>query len=142
MKSRIVGVALLSLAAGLPLAAAPGVKLVAHPSVGGTQIKRADVAAVYLGSMTRWGNGRSVVPVDQSARSAVRAAFSQEVLAKPVDAIQGHWLRQLHAGKVPPLVKTSDADVVAFVRANPGAIGYVSAGAPLDPGVKEVQIVE
>jgi hypothetical protein len=33
---------------------------------------------------------------------------------------------------VPPVQQETDADVVAFVRRNPGAIGYVAGGAQLD----------
>jgi hypothetical protein len=39
----------------------------------------------------------------------------------------------------PPAIKASDASVLEFVRANPGAIGYVSPGADL-AGVKVVSV--
>jgi ABC-type phosphate transport system substrate-binding protein len=39
---------------------------------------------------------------------------------------------------VPPPEKGTDADVVAFVKSNPGAIGYVAAGSA--DGVKVVSL--
>ena len=40
---------------------------------------------------------------------------------------------------VPPAIAKSDAEVLAFVRANRGAVGYVTAGADL-AGVKVLAV--
>jgi len=40
------------------------------------------------------------------------------------------------------MTKGSDADVLAFVASNPGAIGYVASGTATDASVKEVQVVQ
>jgi ABC-type phosphate transport system substrate-binding protein len=57
-------------------------------------------------------------------------------------AIDQYWTQSVFSGRaVPPPEKRSDADVVAFVRENPGAIGYVSQGASID-GVKRVTVKE
>jgi ABC-type phosphate transport system substrate-binding protein len=73
----------------------------------------------------------------------VRVAFSEKTLGKPVPDVQHLWLRKVAAEHVfPPRVKSSDAEVAAFVRANPGAIGYVSLEFPVDQTVKVLKIVE
>ena len=96
---------------------------------------------VYLKKMTTWSSGAPIVPVDQSARAAVRAEFSQAVLGRDVSAMKNHWQQSLFAGRgAPPVEHASDAQVAAFVAANPNAIGYVSAGARLPEGVKTVEI--
>lgn len=52
------------------------------------------------------------------------------MIGRPVTAVETFWQQQLFSGKeLPPAVKASDDDVVAFVKAAPGGIGYVSAGA-------------
>ena len=57
-----------------------------------------------------------------------------------ISAIESYWRQQIYSGRgVPPPVKATDADVVAFVAANPGGIGYVSAAADT-AGVKVVEI--
>ena len=51
-------------------------------------------------------------------------------------AIAAYWNALIFSGReLPPLEKATDADVIAYVRATPGAIGYVSAGADI-AGVK------
>ena len=108
-----------------------------------TQIHRDALLAIYMGSMTVWKDGKPIAPVDHSMRSPVRAAFSEKALGKPLLTVQYHWLRKIAAERVrPPPAKSSDADVVAYVRANPGAIGYVSADSVLEETVKVVKVVD
>ena len=45
-------------------------------------------------------------------------------------------------GVTPPPVKQTDQEIVAFVAATPGSIGYVSAGQPLPENVRQIAIVE
>ena len=69
-----------------------------------------------------------------------RAAFSEAVIGRSVGAIEIYWQQQIFSGKeVPPATKSSDDDMVAFVKSNPGAIGYVSGGAST-AGVKVVEV--
>ena len=80
-------------------------------------------------------------PVDLAEASGIRKAFSSEVVGKDVATVRSYWQQQLFTGRgVPPVVKASDAEVLAFVASRPGAIGYVSAGAALPDGVKAVRI--
>jgi ABC-type phosphate transport system substrate-binding protein len=117
------------------------IKVVTHPGVPGGQIRKETLADVFLGRASRLANGQAIVPVDQSTQSQVRAAFSQSVLLQSVAAVQAHWLREIAKNRRPPLTKGSDAEVLDFVAANPGAIGYVSAATVTDASVKEIQIV-
>lgn len=119
-----------------------GVRIVGHPSIGGTQVKRETLAAVYLNRAAVAPNGRSIVPVDQSAKSPVRASFSINVLAQPVAAVQVYWIKQISAGARPPVVKGSDAEVLAYVAATPGAIGYVSTATPIEADVRELHVID
>jgi hypothetical protein len=43
---------------------------------------------------------------------------------------------------MPPPVKSSDAEVLAFVAGMPGAIGYVSVGATIPPNVKVLAVTD
>ena len=142
MKKRFASVALGLLLAPAAGAADTTVKVVAHPAVPGTQIRRGTLADVFLGRTSRLANGQPIVPVDQSSQSSVRAAFSESVLAQPVAAVQAHWIREIHNRRRPPLTRGSDAEVMAFVAANRGAIGYVSNSTAIDAGVKEVQVIQ
>jgi ABC-type phosphate transport system substrate-binding protein len=110
----------------------------ANPASG---MARADVARLFLKKANAWPSGQAAQPVDQSKDSAVRRSFSQAVLGKDVAAVESYWQQAIFSGRaVPPVEKASDADVLALVRQNPNAIGYVSAGAELGPSVKELTV--
>jgi ABC-type phosphate transport system substrate-binding protein len=135
-------VAAVLLAAG-PAAVEEPCRIIVNPANPAERIQRSAIVAIYFGQMTRWSDGKPIVPVDQSVKSPVRVAFSQKILGKSVEDVQHHWLRKVAAEHVfPPRVKSSDAAVAAFVRANPGAIGYVANEFPIDPTVKVLKIVE
>ena len=101
-----------------------------------------EVSKIFFKKAQRWSNGVDVVAVDQPENAAVREAFSVAVHGKSVGAVRAYWQQQIFSGRaVPPAERPSDEQVVAFVRSTPGAIGYVSAGATLAPGVRRLQIV-
>jgi ABC-type phosphate transport system substrate-binding protein len=119
--------------------------VIVHPSVAGSNIKRADLAAVFLKKAVRWGSGGGMaVPVDQSGTSPVRIAFSEGVLRQPVAQVVQYWQKQMFSATrlIPPPVKATDAEVIAFVAKTAGAVGYVSAGAALPPEVKTLGVVD
>jgi ABC-type phosphate transport system substrate-binding protein len=100
-----------------------------------------DVSRLFLRKTPTWYNGQAVLPVDQNAHAAARAAFLREIHQKNEQALDAYWRQQVFTGKaVPPLVLGSDTEVIDFVRRNPTAVGYVSAGAALGPEVKVVII--
>ncbi len=118
------------------------VRVIVHPQVKGTQVPRAVLASIFLKQAKFWGDGSPVVPVDQSVQSAVRRAFSTRVLDKPLLDVQVYWQRKMTAGLLPPPVKTSDDEVIAFVSSTPGAIGYVSAETAVPPTVKAIDVMD
>ena len=111
------------------------------PFTCGCTITRAVLSSIFLKQAPRWGDGRPVLPVDQSVRSAVRISFSGNVLQQGIVEVQVYWQRKMAAGVTPPPVKTSDEEIVSFVASTPGAIGYVSASTRLPDSVREVAVV-
>jgi ABC-type phosphate transport system substrate-binding protein len=73
-------------------------KVIVHPNVKGTNISRAVLAQVFLGKVERWGNGVPITPVDLSAMSPVRAAFSETMLGMPTGAVRRYWEQRLMSG--------------------------------------------
>ncbi|MEJ2545582.1 MAG: hypothetical protein P8Y99_16080 [Calditrichaceae bacterium] len=64
------------------------------------------------------------------ADSDTRQAFAKSVHGKSVNAIKAYWQKKIFTGKgVPPVEKKSDSEIIAFVKDNSGAIGYVSSKA-------------
>ncbi len=142
MKAFLLLGALAGLAA-LPAAAQQGGYVVIVNETNDIAALKADeVSKIFFKKAHRWPNGNDVVPVDLPESAPVREAFSAAVHGKSVGAVRAYWQQQIFSGRaVPPAEKTSDEQVVAFVRVTPGAIGYVSAGAQLAPGVKRVQVI-
>jgi ABC-type phosphate transport system substrate-binding protein len=136
----VVGALLLT---GSTAPAAPsmgGFKVIVNSSIEGKKLDREVLAQIYLGHAQRWGDGRAITAVDQSSTSKVRAAFSWDVLEMPVARVQQHWLRSMSLGKTPPRTKNTDDEVIAFVSAESGAVGYVSDAAVLPASVRAVAV--
>jgi ABC-type phosphate transport system substrate-binding protein len=100
-----------------------------------------DVSRAFMKKLKRWPDGVDVVPVDLAEDSPLRESFSQEFHDKRSSAVKAYWQKMIFSGREgPPPEKSSSAEVVAFVRANRGAIGYVAAGTTLGSGVKVLYV--
>ena len=138
-----VGVVAVLAAGAAPVASADArFRVIVNPQVKGGQIPRTALSSIFLGRAPRWGDGSEVRPVDQSLRSPLRVAFSNDVHMQGLMEIQVYWQREIAKGRVPPPVKSSDDEVVEYVASTPGAIGYVSTGTALPGTVREVAVVE
>jgi ABC-type phosphate transport system substrate-binding protein len=115
-------------------------RVVVHQQVKGNQIARDALATIFMGQAKSWGDGTVVLPVDQSLKTDVRGAFTRKLLGKSLLEVQVYWQKKIRDGHTPPPVKGSDEEVLAFVAANRGAVGYVSASATLPAGVKTVEV--
>lgn len=104
------------------------------------RIDKRVVAEAFLKKRTRWDDDRAIQPVDLGQKTSVRGAFSREVLGRDVASVRRYWAQLVFSGRgVPPPELATDGDVIRFVAAHGGAIGYVAAGAAL-AGVKVVEV--
>jgi ABC-type phosphate transport system substrate-binding protein len=138
--NRIV-IAVLALVLGASSLEAQGYVVVVNAANPITSLKKDRANGIFLKRVTRWDDGSPVLPVNLERTSDTREAFSRAVHGKSVSAIESTWQQQIFAGKeAPPPQRSSDAEVLAFVRANPGAIGYVRASAALGESIKTVTV--
>jgi ABC-type phosphate transport system substrate-binding protein len=120
---------------------AAGVKVVVHATNALDSLTKAKVADLFLKRVTRWENGRAVTPVDQSEKSAARAAFTKDLLGKEVLWVKSYWQKMIFSGRAtPPAELSSDTQVFELIRTNPDAIGYVSEGATIPAGLKALTV--
>jgi ABC-type phosphate transport system substrate-binding protein len=132
----------LALLIGTSLAApaAIGFKLIAHASVPTRTLSRDSVAQIFTRKSVKWPDGSRIVPVDLPVGSKTRESFSQAVHGKGSAVVDAYWQKQLFSGRdLPPLTKTTDAEMIAYVRSTPGAIGYVSSEVDAN-GVKLIEL--
>jgi ABC-type phosphate transport system substrate-binding protein len=141
MRNIVILAALFGLLIGAADTQAQGYQVVVNEANGAASISKAQLSKIFLKQTSVWPEGGDAVAVDQSDGSAIRDAFSRAVHGRSASAIAAHWQQQIFSGKdVPPEQKSSDQDVLAFVRANAGAVGYVAAGTPLGTGVKTLTV--
>lgn len=145
MRGVVFWVVSLFLAGGGVRADAPSLpfKVIVNAKVTGRAIPRSVLAQIYLGKVSRWGNESAIAAVDQSSASAVRHAFSEQILGMPVEGVKNHWLRMVSTGQAnqrPPLTRSTDEEVIAFVAGAPGGVGYVALTTPIPDTVREVLI--
>ena len=140
-RARLAAVLLLALAALRPAQATPtGFRVIVNPANPVGALSGNELSRLFLKKTVSWPTGAPVAAVDQERTSDVRRSFSQKVHARDADAIVAHWQTMVFSGRdTPPPVRSTDAAVVEFVRANPGAIGYVSDAADLS-GVKVLAV--
>lgn len=116
----------------LPLgqaANAEGIVIIANTAV---TISADEVADVYTGEKQFSGSIR-LVPVDNAV---LQVDFLSGILGMDTVKYNRIWTRRLFRDGLPqPAMKSSDAEVTAYVKRTPGAIGYVSS---VSPGVKVI----
>jgi len=102
-------------------------KIIVNPVNPVTSLTKSQLTNIFLRRTMTWENGQPVKPVDQAESSALREAFSREVLGlSPATAAQQAGAA---ANGEALLAVASDREVLAYVRLKPGGVGYVSAGA-------------
>lgn len=91
----------------------------------------------YLKKATEWPNGETIRPINLSSRFTQRDRFTHEVLRKTPPQLKAYWNQQIFSGKgVPPPEANAVGDVIDYVLAHPGGVGYIPARA--DPGRAKV----
>jgi ABC-type phosphate transport system substrate-binding protein len=116
------------------------VKIVVNSSNSVSSVSKSELLNIFLKKVSVFGNGVAAKPVDQSGSSPARATFSRLYLGKPVYAVKNYWDQQKLSGAgIPPDEKSSDDEVMSYVKSNAGGIGYVSSDADAS-GVKVIEV--
>jgi hypothetical protein len=112
-------------------------KVIVHPGNSIAWIERAFLCNAYLKKEIEWSDGSTILPVDLATRYSVRDQFTHEVLRKTSAQLKNYWNQRIFSGKgTPPPEARVIADVIAYVLANHGAVGYIPA--EVDPGGAKV----
>ena len=142
---RIVGLALccMALAAASPYAADVHIMVVVNSANQVTAIRRERISKIFLREIPAWESGQEILPVDQIDKSPARIAFARDVHHQSVSALKRYWQERIFSGsESPPPERVTDAEVLTYVRSNPGAIGYIVEGTALTAGVKQISVTE
>jgi len=130
----------LTLLAGMSIAVADSV-LIANPGVAESALTKNQVESMLLGKSKNWPSG-SRVKLCIAKSGDASASGIKTYASKTLAQFNLYWRKLAFSGKgKPPNQVGSDADVLAYVAANPGAIGFVTAGQSTD-GAKVISIQE
>jgi hypothetical protein len=114
-------------------------KVIVNPKNPAARIDRGFLRSAWLKKEATWGDGATIRPIDLSANFAVRDRFTRDVIKKTSAQLKSYWSQQVFSGRgVPPKEVPSIADVIAYVLANPGAVGYV----PVDVDTSGAKVIE
>jgi ABC-type phosphate transport system substrate-binding protein len=113
--------------AAFPVAAAD-VQVIANGSVSVSELSAADLKEIFLGNKTSVGGG-DVEPVLAKGGPA-HDAFLKTYVGKSEQGLNNHFKSLVFTGKGSmPKAFATDAEIVKYVAATKGAIGYISGAA-------------
>ena len=109
----------------LPARADEGVVVIANAPLRGVDAEA--IKRIYGGRMVEL-DGQPLRPVQLAAGHALRRRFANAVLQQSDEDFIAYWTVRRYIGKgAPPRELASSAEVIAYVMANPGAVGYIDA---------------
>ncbi|TLX71825.1 hypothetical protein E9993_19800 [Labilibacter sediminis] len=115
-------------------------KVIVNNTNSTSALSKKQVSNLFLKKEKKWPDGSKVAVIDLKGNNPTRKVFSSEVHSKSTNAVKSYWQQAVFSGKgTPPVEKSSDQDVINFVKQNSGAIGYVSSGTNTS-GVKTITV--
>jgi hypothetical protein len=122
--------ALLVLLSCCAAASAQDVVLVANKDVQISGIANSDLRAIFLGSKTRFADGSHAVPVTLKG-GPIHEVFLKNHLSETPEDFRAQWRKSVFTGQgAMPKACDSEAAMLEYVAATPGAVGYVSRVPP------------
>lgn len=150
MRQRIAAVLLAAVAWLSPLAARAAAPVTAHvseyvlvvsPKNPLVSLQQEQVAAIFLGQVSRFPDGADAQTLDLPLGSVLRDAFYHKVAGKSPAMMKAHWTRMMFTGHgQPPRELAGSIAVRRMVADNPSMIGYIDRHT-LDGSVKAVQVL-
>jgi ABC-type phosphate transport system substrate-binding protein len=96
--------------------------------IGNSNVPKIDtetVQKIYTGKYISIA-GISVTPVGVKSGTTTRNRFLQEYLNQDEEKYTAYWTVRRYIGKgAPPAELASAAEVISYVQATPGAVGYI-----------------
>lgn len=128
--------------AGAATVARAELVVVVHPANPADSLSRREVVDLFMGRTQYFADGSLVLRLDQPPQSQERQDFYRGLVNKSVAEVNAYWAKLLFSGRAsPPQVVDNNKAVLAAVRDNKNAIGYMDSAA-VDDSVKVVARVD
>jgi ABC-type phosphate transport system substrate-binding protein len=91
-----------------------------------TALSKSQVVDIFLGKRTRFPDGNSAVPIDQTEGSAARDEFYTRIADMSPAQVKAFWSKIIFTGRgQPPKTVATSLEAKKALVANPNAIGYI-----------------
>jgi ABC-type phosphate transport system substrate-binding protein len=107
-------------------------------------LSKSEVKLIYLRRISkRWkGINKNIVPIDRKENTNIRSVFLDKIIGMSDEEMSRYFTeREYMYAESPPLEVNSDAEVIAYVSRNIGAIGYVDASSVTPELLKQIKVV-
>jgi ABC-type phosphate transport system substrate-binding protein len=105
-----------------------GTEVIAHREVVETGVQRTTVRAIFMGNITRWGNGRPIVVVVLPADHPTTKSFAWDILHMTPYAFEERISSMVATRDGnPPRVVSSEQEMLRVVASTPNSVGYLSS---------------
>ncbi len=99
--------------------------LVLHADVHPGPLNRARLAAIFLGKIRNWPDGKPIHPVELDSRFPEKRWFVEHILGWSLKQYRHYWLQEMMKGEPRPAVVGSRDLLLALVQSTPGSIAVV-----------------
>jgi ABC-type phosphate transport system substrate-binding protein len=91
-----------------------------------TALSKSQVVDIFLGKRTRFPDGSSAVPIDQTEGSAARDEFYTRIADMSPAQVKAFWSKIIFTGRgQPPKTVATGLEAKKVLVANPNAISYI-----------------
>jgi ABC-type phosphate transport system substrate-binding protein len=98
-----------------------------------------ELSSLFLGKLKSFPDKKKAQAINLKYGNETRKSFEKTILKKTSSQVKAYWSKLLFSGKGKPLKElSSDAEVKAYVAANPNAIAYIDAS-NIDSSVRVVK---
>ncbi len=106
---------------------AGGLTVIANKGVSVSSLSRAQVQNIFLGKDVIWPDGKKMNPAVLKS-GGTHESFLSDLLGKSAAQFDTFWKQAIFTGKGrPPKTVGSEAEMVQYVAATEGAVGYIDA---------------
>lgn len=127
----------------LALPARGEIVVVVHPDSPLKEVSVGNIADLYLGRLRTTVQGERLLPLDQPRDSKLRERFFQLLSGMDLKRLNAYWARLQFSGDIqPPVVLADSNQIVATLRANRLAVGYLEADRAKTSGLRTLLHLE
>lgn len=99
-------------------------------SANADELKKGKVKRIFLKKIKSFANGAEINVFSLPADNTVTNEFNQKALNKSGSQIRSYWSKLVFTGAAtPPTELATAAEVIAAVKADPNAIGFIESSA-------------